>query len=200
MSSTPQGKTFNTSTKWLVCIGDSITNSTWANGMYPLSQQYPKVLQQQISGNCRERNHGVAGDRTTDTLARMYDVLLYPIDVAVIYLGINDSFQSVGTSTFQTQYQSIINQVKAKGCSRIVLCNIHSIPSSNTALDAYRTVIRNLATTNNLPLCDLYSINLINPDDYYTDTLHPSVSGIVKIANAVKATLDAQGWTSFLQN
>lgn len=204
MSSASGSKVFNTNTKWLVCIGDSITNSDWANGFYPKSQQYPKVLQQMIGGNCRERNCGVPGDRTTDTLARMYDVLLYPIDVAVIYLGINDNFQAVPTATTQSQYQSIIDQVKAKGCNKIILCNIHNIPgtsgTSDTPLNTQRTIIQNLVTANNTAYCDLHAVNLINPTDYFTDIIHPSLTGITKIASSVKSTLDAQGWTSFLQN
>jgi lysophospholipase L1-like esterase len=204
MSSATGSKTFNTSSKWLVCIGDSITNSDWANGYIPKSGQYPRLLQQMIGGNCRERNCGVAGDKTSDTLARMFDVLLYPIDVCVIYLGINDNFQAVPTGTTQTNYQSIIDKVKATGCTRIALCNIHNIPGTSGTADAplntQRTIIQNLATTNNLPLIDLHSINLVNPTDYFSDIIHPAPSGITKITNAVKTVLDAQGWTSFLQN
>jgi lysophospholipase L1-like esterase len=134
----------------------------------------------------------------------MFDVLLYPIDVCVIYLGINDNFQAVSTATTQSTYQSIIDKVKATGCTRIALCNIHNIPgasgTSDSALNAQRTVIQNLATSNNLPLIDLHAVNLINPTDYMPDGIHPTSTGITKITNAVKATLDAQGWTSFLQN
>lgn len=204
MSSAYGNKVFNPNTKWLVCLGDSITNSDWANAFLSKGQQYPKLLQQLIGGNCRERNLGVPGDKTDAMLRRMWDATLYTPTVAVIYGGINDNFQGMSTTQTQSNIQSMIDKFKSAGCSRIILCNIHTIPGtgggSDSGLNPQRTIIQNLATSNSLPLCDLHAIGLVNPTDYYTDIIHPSASGMVKIANAVKSTIDAQGWTSILQN
>jgi lysophospholipase L1-like esterase len=200
MSSSPKAPKIN----WLVCMGDSITNDDWANAFIPKTQQYPKVVQKMIGGNCREKNLGVPGNTTTQMLARMKDFLQTVPTVATIYGGINDQLNSISTTTMTSNIQSMIDQLKAAGCTRIIICNIHNIPGTSGGSDgnfsAYRTALQNLATTNNLPFCDFHAVTLINPTDYYTDIIHPSASGRAKLASQLKATLDAQGWTSYLQN
>lgn len=200
MSSSPQPSKIN----WLVCLGDSITNDDWANLYIPKTQQFPKVTQTLIGGNCREKNLGVPGNKTSQMLTRMPDVLQNLPTVCVIYGGINDQLNSISTTTMSSNIQSMITQLQNAGCSRIVICNIHKIPGtgggSDSGFDPYRTALQNLATSNNLPFCDFHAVNLINPTDYYTDIIHPAASGRTKLAQQLKATLDAQGWTSILKN
>lgn len=199
MSSGVGNNVFNPNTKWLSCLGDSLTLTDNFAPFVQIYNAYPYVLKNLIGGNCRERNLGIAGNNSTQALARMNDMLRFIPTVAVIYIGINDNFQSIATSTTQTNIQSMIDQLKSAGCTRIVLCNIHTIPPSEPSMDTQRTVITNLATTNNLPLCDFKSVSLV-AGDYHTDNIHLLPSGLVKLANKLKSTLDAQGWTALLQN
>lgn len=196
MSSAPQTPKIN----WLFCIGDSLTN-TDTTLYIPKKQQYPKVLQQLIGGNCRERNLGVPGNTTTQALARInYDILrIYTPTVATIYLGINDCLQSIATSTTQSNLQTIITDLQNAGCNKIVICNIHHAQTA-TDYSAYRTTLQNLATSNNLPFCDFYANAGLVSADFQADNLHLQPSGLQKLANTLKATLDAQGWTTVLQN
>lgn len=207
MSSASGSKVFNQNTKWLTCIGDSITNSDWSNLFIPKTYQYPKLIQQMIGGNCRELNKGVPGDRSADALARIWDITYYTPTVATIYLGINDNLQSVDQTTFQTNVQSIIDQVRATGCNKIILCNIHPIYASdgsgviNTAYATRRTTIQTLSTTNNIPLCDFNTVAMVWPTDYVTaDGIHLQKSGLQKLADKLKAKIDELGWTYDLQN
>jgi lysophospholipase L1-like esterase len=199
MSSASGNKIFNPSTKWLSCLGDSLTLTDNYAPFVQIYNAYPYVLKGLVGGNCKERNLGIAGNNSTQALARMSDMLRITPTVAVIYIGINDNFQTISTATTQANIQSMINQLKSAGCSRIVLCNIHNIPPSEPSMDAQRTVITNLATSNNLPLCDFKSVTLV-AGDYHTDNIHLLPSGLVKLANKLKTTLDAQGWTMVLQN
>lgn len=207
MSSAIGSKSFNLNTKWLTCIGDSITNSDWSNLYISKTYQYPKLIQQMIGGNCRELNKGVPGDKTSDALARIWDILYYTPTVATIYLGINDNLQSVDVATTQANIQSIIDKIKATGCNRIIICNIHPIYSSdglgniNTAYAARRTAIASVASSNSIPLCDFNTVDTVFPTDYVvSDGIHLQKTGLVKLANKLKSVIDAQGWTTILQN
>lgn len=199
MSSASGNKTFNPSSKWLSCIGDSLTLTDNYAPFVQIYNAYPYVLKNLIGGNCRERNLGIAGNSSTDALNRMPDMLRIVPTVATIYLGINDNFQSISTSTTQSNIQSIIDQLKGVGCNKIILCNIHTIPPYEPSMDTQRAIITGLATSNTLPLCDFKTVSLVS-GDYHTDNIHLLPSGLTKLANALKATLDAQGWTTSLQN
>lgn len=108
--------------------------------------------------------------------------------------------------TMQKNVLDMVNLLKNAGCNRIIICNIHTIPgtggTSDTTYDPYRAILQSIATNNSLPFCDFHTVSLINPTDYNqsADYLHLSASGQQKLANQLKATLDAQGWTTVLQN
>jgi lysophospholipase L1-like esterase len=103
---------------------------------------------------------------------------------------------------------NMVNQLKNAGCNKIVICNIHtmggttSIGTTDSTYTPYRNILQSIATNNNLAFCDYHAVSLISPTDYNTsnDLLHLAPSGLQKLANQLKATLDAQGWTSILQN
>jgi lysophospholipase L1-like esterase len=193
MSSVPKEPKIN----WLSCIGDSLTNSDMS--LYiPKSQEHPKLIKQMIGGNCRERNLGVPGNTTGAALARLPDILRYVPTVATIYLGINDCLSSISTATMTANIGSIISGLQGVGCNKIILCQIH-IPLTATDYSAYRTALANYATANNLPFCDFSAVSLIAAD-FFPDNLHLTASGQIKLANKLKSTIDAQGWTTILQN
>lgn len=193
MSSVPTNQKIN----WFSCIGDSLTNSDTSLYIFK-SQEYPKLIQQMIGGNCRERNLGVPGETTGAMLARINDILRYTPTVATIYAGINDCLSSVSTATMTANIQSIITSLQNAGCTKIILCQIHN-PLTATDYSAYRTALANFATTNSIPFCDFSAVSLVSAD-FFSDNLHLQPSGQVKLANKLKATLDAQGWTTVLQN
>jgi lysophospholipase L1-like esterase len=183
--------------KWLAGIGDSLTNSDMS--LYiPKSQEYPKLLQNTIGGNCRSRNMGVPGNTSGAALARLNDFLRYPPTVSIIYLGINDKLSSVPTGTMTANILSIVQGLQAVGCSRFIICNIHNT-LDGVDYSAYRTALSSFASTNGFAFCDFSAISLVS-GDFFPDNLHLQASGHVKMANALKATLDAKGWTSILQN
>lgn len=187
----------------LHCMGDSITNSDTSLGIHK-SFAYPYLVQKAIGGICRARNFGIPGNTTTQMLARFSDMIKHVPTVATIYGGINDNGNSIATATTQSNIQSMITQLQNAGCTKIILCNIHTIPGTSgtqdTVYDPYRTVIQNLATTNSLPLCDFHAVTLVNPTDYQTDIVHLTPGGLQKLADKLKATLDTKGWTSLLVN
>ena len=111
---------------------------------------------------------GIGGNKVYDLYLRLQkDVLDKKPDVVVIYIGVNDVWHksSFGTGTdadkFEKFYQAIIDQIKATG-ARIILCTPAVIGErtdfSNPQdgdLNAYSTIIRRIATNNQLSLVDL---------------------------------------------
>lgn len=193
MSSVPSVPKIN----WLACIGDSLTNSDMS--LYLLkSQEYSRLLRNMVGGNVRERNMGVPGNTSGAALARLNDFLRYPPTVSIIYLGINDKLSSVSTGTMTANILSIIQGLQGVGCANFMICNIHNT-LDGVDYSAYRTALVNFASTNSFPLCDLSAISLV-AGDFFPDNLHLQASGHIKMANAMKAVLDAQGWTTILQN
>ncbi|MCA4155875.1 hypothetical protein ACFW0L_16530 [Priestia megaterium] len=94
----------------------------------------------------------------------------------------------------------MINQLKAAGVSRIILCNIHTTtsPDDNTKYASKRTLIKNVATNKNVVLCDFLTVSLVAAD-YQSDGYHLKATGVKKLANKFKSILDAQGWTNALK-
>lgn len=111
---------------------------------------------------------GIGGNKVYDLYLRLQkDVLDKKPDVVVIFIGVNDVWHksSFGTGTdadkFEKFYQAIIDQIKTTG-ARIILCTPAVIGErtdfSNPQdgdLNAYSTIIRRIATNNQLSLVDL---------------------------------------------
>lgn len=150
--------------KRVVFFGDSITQqgATKASG-------YINMLKKQVDTNKFELiGAGIGGNKVYDLYLRLEeDVLAKKPDLVFIYVGINDVWhkQSSRTGTDYPKYikfyQALIDKIKASG-SKIVLCTPSVIGEKKTGtneldteLDKYSTGIRELATKNNLPLCDL---------------------------------------------
>jgi len=150
--------------KRVVFFGDSITQQggTKASG-------YINVLKKQIDTNKFELiGAGIGGNKVYDLYLRLEeDVLAKKPDLVFIYVGINDVWhkQSSRTGTDYPKYikfyQALIDKIKATG-SKVVLCTPSVIGEKKAGaneldaeLEKYSTGIRELATKNNLPLCDL---------------------------------------------
>lgn len=189
----------------LSCMGDSITYydnfPSWQNINFAA---YPFKTRDLIGGSCVELNLGVSGQSTSQILARISQMWMYGVPkVATIQGGLNDWGQGLGTATdCGNNFQSMVTALKNAGCSRIVICNIHSIYSPGTAngqLDPYRSAIQSVATASNLPFCDWYTqAGLVSGD--YTDGMHLTPAGSQKLANVLKSTLDIAGWTQILHD
>lgn len=150
--------------KRVVFFGDSITQQGGAkvNG-------YINVLKKQVDTNKFELiGAGIGGNKVYDLYLRLEeDVLAKKPDLVFIYVGINDVWhkQSSRTGTDYPKYikfyQALIDKIKATG-SKVVLCTPSVIGEKKAGaneldaeLEKYSTGIRELATKNNLPLCDL---------------------------------------------
>lgn len=149
--------------KRVVFFGDSITQGgVKGNG-------YINMLKKQVDTNKFELiGAGIGGNKVYDLYLRLEDdVLSKKPDLVFIYVGINDVWHKQTSKTgtdypkYIKFYQALIDKIRASG-SKVVLCTPSVIGEKKAGanemdaeLEKYSTGIRELATKNNLPLCDL---------------------------------------------
>ncbi len=149
--------------KRVVFFGDSITQGgVKGNG-------YINMLKKQVDTNKFELiGAGIGGNKVYDLYLRLEDdVLSKKPDLVFIYVGINDVWHKQTSKTgtdypkYIKFYQALIDKIRATG-SKVVLCTPSVIGEKKAGanemdaeLEKYSTGIRELATKNNLPLCDL---------------------------------------------
>lgn len=181
--------------KKIIFFGDSITQAGIKPGGYiDIIKQSLGTPEYELIGA------GIGGNKVYDLYLRLEeDVLDKKPDQVVIWVGVNDVWhkQSSGTGTdydkFVKFYQALINKIKAGG-SKVVLCTPAVIGEKRNGaneldaeLDKYSGAIRELASKNDVPLCDLRKVfseyNLkYNPDDLEkgiltTDRVHLNAKG-----------------------
>lgn len=151
----------------VVFFGDSITEAGARPGGYILKMQ-DMLAKQNRAADYELIGKGIGGNKVYDLYLRMDDdVLALKPDVVVIYIGVNDVWHksTYGTGTdpdkFVRFYEAMIRKIQAGG-SRVILCTPAAIgektDNSNAQdgdLNAYSTLIRDLAKRQNLPLVDL---------------------------------------------
>ncbi len=194
---------FTSRTKRIVFFGDSITQAGVNESGY--ITQLGKSLS---SPGYELMGAGIGGNKVYDLYLRMEeDVLAKKPDLVVIYVGINDVWhkQSSGTGTdydkFINFYQAIINKVRKQG-SQIVVCTptvigekLNGQNAMDTDLDKYAGAIRELAKSNDIPLCDLRTVftdyikknnkNNQEKDILTTDGVHLNEAGNKLVADTM---------------
>lgn len=153
--------------KKVIFFGDSITEAGAKPGGYvPLTAAL--AAKDQRGDQFDFSGSGIGGNKIYDLYLRMEDdVLSKSPDIVVIYIGVNDVWHKrlLGTGTdadkFEKFYRAVIRRLTDKKIS-VVLCTPAVIgektDSSNELdgeLNAYSTIVRSIAKTNNLQLVDL---------------------------------------------
>lgn len=127
-----------------------------------------------------------SGDKTSEALLALPNILKLKPKIVVIELGTNDYGFGVSANTFITNLISIRNQLIAAG-AKVYVCKI--LPRNNSGIDAYNTKI-----DENIPsqyIIDTYypmkgaGIEL-NPIYDSGDGIHPNAAGNIKIAEILE--------------
>lgn len=177
--------------KKIVAFGDSITDYTgWVDMLYG-------------ELGCQVVNAGVAGDRTSQALARIdRDVISENPDLVIINFGMND--QAFNTSTqknltpidqFETNYRTIIEKILATD-SDIILVAVHDVDSKKygsgspeydkvdengvTYVDRYNEVVKRLAEEYDVGFLDINTLAEDMLQFITVDGIHLNEAGQVK--------------------
>lgn len=160
--------------KKIVFFGDSITSMGARPGGY-ITHLLRLLKEADIEYRYELSGAGVDGDTVLDLYQRAdKDILSEGADIAVIFIGINDtSHHFAGAEKqFETTYEAIIKKLDA-ATIKIVLCTPTAIGEKtdysneqDEYLEIYSQIIRYLASKYELPLVDLrkafLDYNLLN--------------------------------------
>jgi lysophospholipase L1-like esterase len=197
----------------VIFFGDSITQAKVQPGGYIIL--IDSMCKKEGKGESYEFvAAGIGGNKVYDLYLRMEnDVLAKNPDIVFIYIGVNDVWHksSHGTGTdpdkFEKFYQAIIDKLKAKSI-KVILCTPAAIGEktdfSNPQdgdMNQYSTIIRGLASKNNLPIVDLRKAFLEynlknNPENKYrgiltTDRVHLNTKGNQLVADEMWKAIKA---------
>ena len=115
--------------------------------------------------------------------------LNYPYDWVSLLIGVNNQYQNISFSIYETEFPQLINSAisKAKGDkSNLIVVSIPDYaftPFGNgnsnisVAIDRYNNFAENYCNANNISyiyITDITRLGLINPELVATDGLHPS--------------------------
>lgn len=176
---------------WLA-IGDSITAGTGATTLInAYVYQTSKMLRQNGIPNFLI-NSGIGGYRSDQLLSSYkYNGGRCDPDLVTIMCGTNDNEQSVSTTTFQTNLEKIINDLrmnKKVGECIIVLCSIlMSNSTRSSTVNSFNTIIQNVANSMNCTFIDTNSA--FSSASYLSDTVHPNDNGHLAVANVLAGSL-----------
>jgi lysophospholipase L1-like esterase len=197
----------------IIFFGDSITQAGVNPGGY-IMRIDSMCKKEGLIENYEFIGAGIGGNKIYDLYLRIEDdVLAKNPDVVVIYVGVNDVWHksTSGTGTdadkFEKFYQAVIKKLKDKNI-KVILCTPATIGektdfsnSQDGDLNAYSTIIRGLATKNNLLLVDLRKLFLVfnlknNPENkakgiLTVDGVHLNEKGNQLVADEMWKTIKA---------
>ena len=193
--------------KKIVFFGDSITQQGAGTDGY-IKKLDSILTQRNQAANYELVGAGIGGNKVYDLYLRMdEDVLAKNPDAVVIYIGINDVWhkRTSGTGTdpdrYEKFYNAIIKKLKAKNI-KVYVCTPSVIGEKNDFtnqldgdLNFYSTLVKKIASTNNLPVIDLRQLFLdhlktANPENkdrgiLTTDGVHLNRTGNIFVAQQI---------------
>jgi len=182
----------NTTTKNILCFGDSITAGY---GLDDSEDAYPAVLQRKIDSlhlAYTVINSGVSGETTAGGRSRIDWVIKQQIDIFLLELGANDGLRGVPLSETRANLQAIIDVVREKSPeTTIILAGMELPPNMGQEYTKeFRQLYVALAEKNNIAfipfiLKDVGGVPSLNQ----ADGIHPTIEGHKIVANTVWKTL-----------
>lgn len=177
-----------TSTKTILCFGDSITAGY---GLNDNNDAYPALLQQKIDSlglNYTVVNSGLSGETSAGGKSRINWILNQDISIFLLELGANDGLRGVPLTETRSNLQAIIDSVKKKSPDTIIILAGMELPPNmgQDYTSQFREIYAELAKENNLAfipfiLKDVGGIKALNQ----SDGIHPNVEGHKILANTV---------------
>jgi acyl-CoA thioesterase-1 len=171
----------------IIAFGDSLTAGV-------VEKSYPQYLQEIIDAHglpFRVENQGVAGDTSSDGLARIDNVTSERPSLVLLEFGGNDGLRGVPVDTTKKNLDEMISKLKAAGCS-IVLLGITLPPNYGPDyIHAFNAMYGDLSHKYKIPLFPFLLVDVYNhPDMMQPDGIHPNSAGNKVVAQDVFRTIE----------
>lgn len=189
-------------------VGDSITAGTGSTGATTTAfvAMVPKIAGMNLVSS-QSTNAGVAGNKSSDVLARMSTVLAASPDFVYLQIGTNDASNAVSLATFQTNIIAIKALCDAAGVPLVMGTVPPRASSAGTtirdAIRSYNLWLRLWASRAGVRLAETFAALVDGTTGYLSasfdsDATHPNDAGHLAMAVAVSAALTAavpaQAW------
>ncbi len=185
-------------TKKVIFFGDSLTQFGLDRDGYITVMK--KKLKQEGITDYDLFGAGVSGNKVSDLYARLIrDVITQSTHIAVIWIGVNDVWhkysrgEGTDATVFEKTYRDMVKQLLEDKIKLLLVTpavigerNDHT-NYADDELDAYAAIIKNIATDNELSLCDMRALfqryqinnNPLNADSgiLTTDGVHLNNTG-----------------------
>ncbi len=139
---------------------------------------------------------GTSGNKVSDMLARIDDVLLSDATIVVVLAGTNDIAADVSVNEISTNMLSLVNQITANN-QYVILCPVaYRSGGINDQIDLLNAEYVKIAAGNNKCfIVDDYTtfnaaVTAENYDDVTLDNLHPNTRGAYLIGENIAKAVD----------
>ncbi|BAO77334.1 arylesterase precursor [Winogradskyella sp. PG-2] len=180
--------TTNSTTKIILCFGDSITAGY---GLDDTNDAYPALIQKKIDSlnlDYTVVNSGLSGETSAGGKSRIDWILNQDIDIFLLELGGNDGLRGLPLTATRANLQAIIDSVKTKRPdTTIILAGMELPPNMGQDYTSeFRNIFAELAKENNTEFIPFILKDVGGqPELNQSDGIHPTEEGHVIVANTV---------------
>jgi acyl-CoA thioesterase-1 len=131
-------------------------------------------------------NAGVAGDTTTDGLARIDWSLATKPDFVILALGANDAMRGISPMIVRDNLEKMIDKVQASGAKLLLLGMVAPANWGADYQHAFDAIYPDLAKAHGLPLYPFFLEGVaMNPYLNQPDGLHPNEHGVALMVDHI---------------
>jgi len=204
----------------LIAFGDSVTQGCMECGVIDHAHVYHHLLKQMLESAHPQTtfsvlNAGVEGDSASGAICRLHrDVIRHDPDLVLVGFCLNDAMKGIeGIEEYSTSLKTVLNRIMSETSADIILLTPNFMASRITnrinekhiqyakdmlacqnegILAAYVRVLRNIGSSMNIPVADVYTewermaANGVDTTDFLSNGLnHPDISGQSLIAETI---------------
>ncbi|OZV68463.1 arylesterase [Winogradskyella aurantia] len=183
----------STTTKTMLCFGDSITAGY---GLNDANDAYPAILQAKMDSldlDYTVINLGLSGETSAGGKSRINWVLNQDADIFLLELGANDGLRGVPLSETRSNLQAIIDAVATKNPkTKIILAGMELPPNMGQEYTTeFRKIFAELAQKNDVTFIPFILKNVGGISELnQADGIHPTAEGHKRIAHTVWEVLE----------
>jgi acyl-CoA thioesterase I len=165
-------------TPQILAFGDSLTSGYGLPPNEAFPARLAAALEQQ-GVNVKITNGGVAGETTTDGLARLDWALAEKPDFVILALGANDALRAIDPKIVRANLDKMIDKIKAAGAKMLLLGMLAPPNWGPEYQHAFDAIYPEVAKAHNVPLYPFFLEGVAMVADLnQPDGMHPNQRGV----------------------